>query len=173
MKEGAFCRFCVIFANRHPSCGTVGVFVVSPLKRFKAALEQCRSHQITNFHREAMEKSELFFNMIENRKNVMEMSNIALSKKFEGNRIILKTIAETIKLCGRQNFALRGHWDDGALNLEAENLPQQDNFRALLKYSVFSGNEMLRKHLEVIAAKNATMISKTTQEQLIRVCGIT
>ena len=30
---------------------------------------------------------------------------------------------------------------------------------------------MLRKHLEVIAAKNAIMISKTTQEQLIRVCG--
>ena len=28
LKEGAFCRFCVIFANRHPSCGTVGVFVV-------------------------------------------------------------------------------------------------------------------------------------------------
>ena len=71
-----------------------------------------------------MEKSELFFNMIENRTNVMEMSNIALSKKkkIEGNRIILKTIVETIKLCGRQNFAL----DYGTLNLETENLPQQD-----------------------------------------------
>ena len=30
---------------------------------------------------------------------------------------------------------------------------------------------MLHKHLEVIAVKNATMISKTTQEQLIRLCG--
>ena len=70
----SFCRFCVIFANRHPSCGTVGVVVVSPLKRFKTALEQCHS-QTTNFHQEAMEKSELFFNMIENRTNVMEMSN--------------------------------------------------------------------------------------------------
>ena len=28
LKKGAFCRSCVIFANRHPSCGTVGVVVV-------------------------------------------------------------------------------------------------------------------------------------------------
>ena len=81
------------------------------------------------------------------------MSNIALSKKSKEIELSLKPLWKLSNFVGDKTLLCDGHRDDGALNLEAENLPQQGNFRALLKYSVFSGNEMLRKHLEVIAAK--------------------
>ena len=108
--------------------------------------------------------------MIKNKTNVLLLSNKALADKIEKYRKLLKTIVETITLCGRQNIALRGHRYDGALDVKSH-ANCQGNFRALLKYSIFSGNDTLKEHLEVTAAKNATMISKTTQEQLIRLCG--
>ena len=78
-------------------------------------------------------------------------------------------------MCARQNIALRGHRDDGNLlddnNAFDTSVARKDgNFRALLKFRVDSGDDVLRQHLES-AASNATYISKTTQNELIKAAG--
>ena len=84
------------------------------------------------------------------------------------NRLI--PIIKTIILCGRIGIALRGHRDHGQLDLSKEIEKEEGNFRALLAYRVDAGDNVLKEHLEK-ANKNATYISKTTQNELIEICG--
>ncbi|CAF3312579.1 unnamed protein product [Rotaria sp. Silwood2] len=46
----------------------------------------------------------------------------------------------------------------------------EGNFRALLRYRVHTGDSVLENHLST-ASKTATYISKTTQNELIEICG--
>ena len=52
-----------------------------------------------------------------------------------------------------RNFALRGHRDDVMVNLKGDTC-----WSAILAFRVLSGDEILQKHREETAAKNATMI---------------
>lgn len=92
----------------------------------------------------------------------------------EGNIISfrLKPIIKTIILAARQGLALRGHRDDGALQTDANQQTgrAQGNFRELLKFRIDAGDVVLAAHLED-SASNATYISKTTQNLLIKSCG--
>ncbi|CAF3312963.1 unnamed protein product [Rotaria sp. Silwood2] len=91
--------------------------------------------------------------------------------KIAENRARLKPIIETILLCGKQNFPLRGHRDDGGLSTENEGLlADEGNFRALLQYRIESGDVELKQHIET-CRKNATYISKTIQNELISIIG--
>ncbi|XP_022164655.1 52 kDa repressor of the inhibitor of the protein kinase-like [Myzus persicae] len=84
------------------------------------------------------------------------------------NRKKLIPIINTIFLCGRQNFPLRGHRDDGDLIQNSVN--NEGNFRELLKFRIDSGDDVLKKHLQN-CPKNASFISKTTQNDLIDCCA--
>ena len=64
VSEGAFCKHCVLFASRSPSCGTVGAFVISPLRRYKRAIEFMRVHEKSSFHIDAMMMSESFIQSV-------------------------------------------------------------------------------------------------------------
>jgi hypothetical protein len=44
------------------------------------------------------------------------------------------------------------------------------NFRSLLKYRIDGGDSTLEQHLST-TSKTATYISKTTQNELIEICG--
>ena len=79
-------------------------------------------------------------------------------------------IVKTIVLCGRMGTALRGHRDDGFLDVNKPPSASQGNFRAFLAFRVDAGDNVLRQHLNT-TGKNATYISKTIQSQLIRLCG--
>ena len=62
-----------------------------------------------------MEKSELFFNMIENRTNVMEMSNIAQSKKSKKIELSLKPLWKLSNFVGDKTLlcvdtGMMVHW---------------------------------------------------------------
>ena len=61
--EGAYCKHCVLFANRHPSCGAIGALVIAPLKRYKDALVNFRDHQKAAYHQEALENSREFLSL--------------------------------------------------------------------------------------------------------------
>lgn len=89
----------------------------------------------------------------------------AAAAQIEKNRLVLAGIIKIILLCGRQGLALRGTDDDGVLG---EN--NRSNFNALLKFSIDSGNDTLKQHLQTCAS-NATYISKTTQNNLIQIIG--
>ena len=59
-------------------------------------------------------------------------------------------------------MALRGHRDD-ATNLDKTH---QENFKSLLDFQIDAGDVHLKEHLET-CAKNASYISKTTQNELL------
>ncbi|KAF2890866.1 hypothetical protein ILUMI_15307 [Ignelater luminosus] len=86
-------------------------------------------------------------------------------KMIKSNRERLIPIVKTIILCGRENIPSRGHRDVDTVSDEIG----PGRFRALLKFRIDSGNSSLQKHLE-IAPKNATYLSKTTQNQPIDCC---
>ena len=68
-------------------------------------------------------------------------------------------------LCGRQGLALRGNNDDGVQQDE-----NKSNFNALLQLRIDAGDKVLENHLNSCTA-NTTYISKTTQNNLIKLIG--
>nr|XP_026694590.1 zinc finger MYM-type protein 1-like [Ciona intestinalis] len=85
------------------------------------------------------------------------------------NREFFKIVIDTVKLCGRQNFALRGHRDSGPLSVndgDFESGINEGNFRALLRYKVSSGDKILLDHIKT-SPRNATYISWQVQNEII------
>ena len=78
------------------------------------------------------------------------------------NRTFLTSILKCVELCGRNGLALRGHMDD-ATNTDKTH---QGNFKNLLDFRIDAGDIALKEHLET-SRKNASYISKTTQNQLL------
>ena len=78
------------------------------------------------------------------------------------NRTFLTSILKCVELCGRNGLALRGHRDD-ATNTDKTH---QGNFKNLLDFCSDAGDIALKEHLET-SRKNASYISKTTQNQLL------
>ena len=93
-----------------------------------------------------------------------------LQKEIAESRARLRPIIETILLCGRQNFPLRGHRDDGDVLTNSNSSLNDGNFRALLRYRVDGGDTVLKSHLET-CDKNASYVSKTAQNELISIIG--
>ena len=85
------------------------------------------------------------------------------------NRQALVSIVETVKFTAIQNIALRGHRDDGSIDLDGFNPPDNDgNFRMLLRFRINSGDTALQKHLRH-ASGNALYTSKSTQNELLQI----
>ena len=93
--------------------------------------------------------------------------------KFEvsENRKILRSIIDAIIFLGRQGLALKGHRDDSQYHpdMREYSTGSVGNFIELLNYRVRGGDKDLGKHLESYS-KNASYISKTTQNELIKCC---
>ena len=70
----------------------------------------------------------------------------------------------------RHNTALRGHRDSGRVSLDVQAEPQEGNFKALLRFSVASGDTNLGRWV-VSAPANATHTSWETQNEMIQICG--
>ena len=73
------------------------------------------------------------------------------------NRKRLVPIVKTIILCGTENIALRGHRDDGTLDLQ-EIGKHEVKFRALLRFRIDARDSTLKDHLQS-APKNVIFIS--------------
>lgn len=95
-----------------------------------------------------------------------------MKRRIEENRLRLLPIIKTIILCGKQNIPLRGHRDDGNLTEEdgSGSIANEGNFRSLLRFRIDAGDTVLKNHINN-APRNATFISKTTQNELIDICG--
>ena len=100
--------------------------------------------------------------------------NLDRQFKFEvsENRKILRSIIDTIIFLERQDLALRGHRDDSQYHLDVGEYSTGSvgNFIELLIYRARGGDKDLEKHLESYY-KNASYISKTTQNELSQCCG--
>lgn len=104
-------------------------------------------------------------------KSISVMLNTAGQNLIANNRKKLRSIVETIILCGRQNIPLRGH-RDSSVDLESteSQTVSHGNFWALLQFQISAGDVVLKDHL-ACAPKNATYTSANIQNQIIQVRG--
>lgn len=92
--------------------------------------------------------------------------------KFIQNKKNILPIIETIILCGRQCLALRGTDDNGKINTEdlSEPTVNDGNFRSLLRLRMKAGDNLLKHHMKS-APLNATYLSPSIQNEIIKLCG--
>ena len=87
----------------------------------------------------------------------------------EKNRHVLKSILKCIEFCGRRGITLRGHRDNDTQIDTAEkdsHHTNTGNFKELIRFQIDSGDSILEEHLRN-CPKNATYVSKTTQNELL------
>lgn len=174
VKEGAYCRVCVLFLNLCESVGKgdhqcLGALVVKPHQRWKKAKEEFRRHEGTGYHKKCVQYSLGFLAVQENRVESIDKQLDSTKKaQIEENRKRLTPIIKTVILCGRQGIALRGHDDSGPLLLD-EPSANDGNFRALLRYRIDGGDEILKTHIKY-STSNATYLSPQIQNSIIEAC---
>lgn len=178
-KKGLFCKYCSIFANQKLVGGKKTVplqkLVTEPLQKFAKLTGKngdLESHAAHTYHKEAVIDGDSFVHIFKNpNKDVKNMLDEKRKLQVEENRARLAPIIKTVLLHGRQNIPLRGHRDDGNMVDLSEDPVQNDgNFRSLLRFRVESGDVQLKNHLNSAKA-NATYISKTTTNEIIKYCG--
>ena len=117
-----------------------------------------------------MEKAELFKSVMESKiLPVDQQISKARALSIAKNKQKLKSIVETIILCGRQGIALRGHRNDWKHIKEVPHA-NPGNFIALLQFRAASGDQILADHLASTGA-NALYTSKTIQNEVIQISG--
>ena len=167
--DGGYCKFCVLFACSEQE---LGVLVKRPLINLKKAKEKLTEHfglQGRESHQIAVERALSFCAVQENRAvGIDQQVNLRRAKLMAENKLKLGSIAATVIFCGRQGLALRGHRDDGPVQLNDSS--NKGNFQALLKFRVDAGDKVLKDHLDT-SSHNATYTSKETQNQMIVICG--
>lgn len=149
----------------------LGVLVTKPLTNFKKATEKLDEHfHGKQFHKTAMEAAMVFIKIQRGKSLSIDKQLVRQRRECVArNRLILRSIVETIILCGRQGVALRGHRDDST-HVELDPLSNHGNFLALLQFRVLAGDKVLEEHLQR-ALGNALYTSKTIQNEMINICG--
>ena len=134
------------------------------------ALQNFRNHARTSHmhHSSTAMAAYLRFNFEKKAQPIhLHLSSIA-REQISRNREKQKPIVHAIILCGRQNIALKGYLDD------VKNYNDQCNtgdLQELLKFLGRCGkNTLFEEHVQN-APKHATYRSKTTQNELIEICG--
>jgi len=172
--DAAFCKFCVLFAKEgvgYSNSQDTGKLVKLPFRNWKDALELFKRHSQCKYHIDAVSCYEYLKK--EEQGNNLAVSlqiNKAHSRQVKENQQILIPIIETVILCGRNGWALRGHRDSGSIDVGGNPVKGEGNFRALLRYKMESGDEKLRNHL-LTCKKNASYISWDIQNQIIDCCN--
>ena len=170
--KGAYCKFCVLFGKfSGKRINTLGVLIEQPLTNWKKATEKLTAHfSGAKYHMEAMELASNFQSIMNNKMPSIrhQIDSLAL-QRIQQNRIILKSIIDTVILCGQQGIPLRGHRDDHT-SLTSNPDQNHGNFLELLNFRIRAGDSALEQHLST-AARNATYTSKTIQNEIIHLCG--
>ncbi len=133
-ENGGYCKFCVLFGKCGPSVTRLGVLVERPFTNFKKPVRSWVSISIAQDEDgfEAMS----FLAVMENKALSIDTQLNSMSRKhIAENRLKLKSIVETIILCGRQGMPLRGHHDDKP-HVQQNPLANHGNFLALLNFRV-------------------------------------
>lgn len=173
-KNGGYCVACVLFAGDSAGTGgqtRLGALVLEPMCKYKKALDVLANHNKHSYHTAAMTRMETFLDTVgDPSKAIDAIISTKRQEKVERNRRLLVPVIESVLFCGRNMLPLRGHRDDGPLDLSVPSLTGEGVFRALLRYRVNGGDAELMKHL-TISNKNSTLISKTIQDEIIEISG--
>ncbi len=170
-ENGGFCLPCVLLgAAAGYRRVSPEILVSRPLVSFKKATETLQKHKDKECHKTAIVRADEFRkSMTGQQPNIQQRLSTSLADRIHQNRQKLSSIMKTIIFCGRQNLPLRGH-RDSAFDIERDlgNLENHGNFMALLNFRIDAGDSVLEKHLST-AARNATYVSNTIQNQIIDV----
>ena len=171
--DGAFCVSCVLFANTESSVNAARMqqLYASPFRTWSKALKKFRDHASkSQMHLSASLRITCFRQQMEHKAAPIDLQlNKIESDTIKKNREKLVPIVETIIVFGRQNIPLRGHRDDSAYYNVVEKNP--GNLQEILKLIArCGGNSVFKEHI-ISAPKNATYRSKTTQSEIIEICG--
>lgn len=101
--------------------------------------------------------------------SVINQVNAQRKVDVEENRKRMIPIIQTIRFCGRQQIALRGHRDSGRIGL-VEPEKNDGNFRSLLRYRANSGDNDLKDQLMNSGGKSM-YTSSFIQNELINTFG--
>ena len=103
--------------------------------KWKHALEAFTNHASNSYHKAAVIDGENFVHTMRDKIiDIQHRLNKSLEEKVKNNRERLAPIIQAVILCGRQEIALRGHRDNGLIEVDKEDDKNPGNFRALLKY---------------------------------------
>lgn len=173
-EDAAYCKVCVLFSPREVgmrSSQPAGNFVTKGFNNWKKATEKFKQHVSSQYHEDASERSRLFLDVMQGKiVSVDEAVDKGKAAQILKNRAILRSIIETVILCGRQNLPLRGHRDHGQLDLTSSHPDNEGNFKALLRFKVQAGDKVLEQHI-TSCAKNATYTSWNVQNQILDACN--
>lgn len=142
----------------------------APLTSWSVAPQRFRAHaEKSLLHRTATVRLSHFKLLMEQKSTSIDVQLDSLrTKQIQENREKLRPIVDAVILCGRQNLAFRGHRDDSK-HLETNDV-NPGNFLEILKYGARCANISFEDFLHS-NPRNATYRSKTTQNQLIDICG--
>lgn len=156
--KGALCKSCVLFKPRVSHGSYQSGFITRPFNNnHKKFHEHAKSHALSQWHREAVEKSSNFLSVMNSeKKSVDVLVNQGLAHQIQSNRNKLKPILSSILFCATHDLPLRGKKDSQAV------------FNDLLHFREESGDVTLADHLKT-APKNASYISHRVQNELIEI----
>ena len=170
--KGGYCKYCVLFFAKDNSTRTKpGVLVATPFTNFRKATGKdgiLTSHEKLQYHKDAMMAGSEFKGCLNNpEQTVPFMMSASNQSQYEINIHILRSIVDTVLLCGKQNISLRGHRDTFSDNTLT--VSNKGNFLAILQLMA-SKDSLLQTHLNS-CHRNASYTSKTIQNEIIDIIG--
>ena len=172
--NGGICIYCALFSKSKEAANAV--LVGKPYtKNYHKASDILGDHFIgkdgkgKSHHFAARECAETFASVMAGVQQPVHLQlNNDARERVEQNRLKLTSIVKSVVFCGKQNIPLRGHRDDSQHLDNPKHNP--GNFQKLLEFRIDAGDEVLRQHF-LTADKRSTYRSKTTQNELINICG--
>ena len=182
--DGGFSLACVLFGHEFAKGSKVKLLITDPVRSSPSAVSDFKRHSEGKRKKKDHDKdrtlhkdtSALLYSVQEKMEKKLEDVDEMLDRQFKfevsKNRKILMSILDTIIFLGRQGLALRGHRDNSQYHPDGGEYSTGSvgNFIELLNYRVRGGDKDLVKHLQSYF-KNASYISKTTQNELIECWG--
>ena len=178
-RRGFFCRICVLFGR-----STVGAtncaqhasrLVLKPLDVYNKLTGKDGAldlHASAKYHQEAVAAGASFKQAVNNpTSDIRSAVSSQWSKEHEKHVEALRSIVETVLLCGKRNLPLRGDDDAGRVLIEegTSGGKAEGVFRSLLRFRA-ENDETLKKHLQHAPA-NALHTSPQVQNELIGIIG--
>jgi len=135
-EDGAFCRYCSIFAGSSAggkSSQPLGTLVKRAFRDWNKATETFKNHEGLEYHRRCRDAADRFRGVIVGEEKPVNVQvDTAASRRIEENRKLLTPIIQTVIFCGRQGLPLRGHRDSGRVMPTTELSQDPDSDQPIL-----------------------------------------
>ena len=161
-QDGAYYKICVLFGSDSgdKNASKLDKLVKSPVTFWTTAAKKFSEHELrSEVHKTAALKADNFWKVIHSQMEPVDQQlQSALATRIAENKLKFHSIIKII-FCSRQNISLRGH-------REGDLSKNPGNFKALLKFRIESGDQVLKHHFDT-ASMVAKYTSKNIQNEII------